>query len=183
MGTLARVSQALERLLEIVVVFLMIAMTAIVVVAVIYRKAGASLSWYDEIASITLAWLTYYGACLAALKRAHIGFDGIVRAVPPAWRLAFMIVSESIVIAFFAVLAWTGWVVLQVLAGDTLVSLPIPVRITQSVIPLGATIFILCELISMPLYWQRLNAPRDDGHGAPPSAPPATGPGAKAPAP
>jgi len=182
-GRLARASQVLERLLEIVVIFLIIAMTTIVVVAVIYRKAGASLSWYDEIASITLAWLTYYGACLAALKRAHIGFDGVVRAVPPAWRLAIVIVSESCVIAFFAVLAWTGWVVLQVLAGDTLVSLPIPVRITQSVIPLGAAIFILCELVSIPLYWHRLNSPRDEGHGAPPAAPPPAGPDGKAPAP
>ena len=32
----------------------------------VYRKAGASLTWYDEIASILLAWVTYYGAALAA---------------------------------------------------------------------------------------------------------------------
>ena len=39
----------------------------IVVVAVVYRKIGHSLVWYDEGASIVLAWLTYYGAALAAL--------------------------------------------------------------------------------------------------------------------
>ena len=158
MGHLARAARALERVLEGVTVALMVSMTTVVVVAVVYRKAGASLTWYDEIASIMLAWLTYYGACLAALKRAHIGFDGLVRAVPPAWRLACVAVAESFVIAFFAILAWTGWVVLEVLAGDTLVSLPeVSVQITQSVIPIGAALFIVCELMSLPAYWRGLS--------------------------
>jgi len=165
---LERVSWALERLLEIVVISLMIAMTLIVVVAVVYRKAGASLAWYDEVASITLAWVTYYGACLAALKRAHIGFDGIVRAVPPAWRLTFVIIGEVCVIGFFAILAWTGWTVLRVLEGDTLVSLPeVSVQLTQSVIPIGAALFILCQVLSMPMNWRRMNRPRTDEPAAP----------------
>lgn len=168
MTTLARVSQGLERLLEVIVIFLMVSMTVIVVVAVIYRKAGASLAWYDEVASINLAWVTYYGACLAALKRAHIGFDGIIRAVPQVWRLVFMIVAEACVIGFFAILAWTGWTVLKVLVGDTLVSLPdVSVQYTQSVIPIGATLFIVCEILSIPMYWRRLNEGRRDDHAAP----------------
>lgn len=168
MGTLARVSLVLERVLEAVVIFLMVALTTVVIVAVIYRKAGHSLVWYDEIASIMLAWLTYYGACLAALKRAHIGFDGIVRAVPRAWQALFVVVAEICVLSFFAVLAWTGWQVIQVLAGDTLVSLPwVSVQVTQSVIPIGAVLFIICELVSMPLYWRKLGeADEDDSAGS-----------------
>ena len=158
MGHLARAARALERVLEGVTVVLMVSMTAVVVVAVVYRKAGASLTWYDEVASIMLAWLTYYGACLAALKRAHIGFDGLVRAVPPAWRLGCVALAEAFVIGFFAILAWTGWIVLEVLAGDTLVSLPqVSVQITQSVIPIGAMLFIVCELMSLPAYWRDLS--------------------------
>ena len=171
MGQVARAARALERVLEGVTVALMVGMTAVVVVAVVYRKAGASLTWYDEVASIMLAWLTYYGACLAALKRAHIGFDGLVRAVPPGWRLACVAMAEACVIAFFAILAWTGWIVLQVLAGDTLVSLPqVSVQITQSVIPIGAALFILCELMSLPSYWRGLSQSIEDD-------PPASGPG------
>ena len=59
-------------LLEFIVIFLMVVLTLTVVVAVVYRKGGASLSWYDEVASVLLAWLTYYGAALAALSRGHI---------------------------------------------------------------------------------------------------------------
>lgn len=168
MEPLARVSRVLERLLEIVVVVLMVALTLVVIVAVIYRKAGASLSWYDEIASIMLAWLTYYGACLAALKRAHIGFDGLVRALPYGPRLVVVAFGEAVVIAFFAVLSWTGWEVLRVLEGDTLVSLPeVSVQLTQSVIPIGGMLFIICQLASIPRYWRMVSEERLDEHGIP----------------
>ena len=173
MRTLARVSEALERLLEAVVMLLMVGLTLVVVVAVIYRKAGASLSWYDEVASIMLAWLTYYGAALAALKRAHIGFDGLVRAFPPGWRMTAVTVAEAFVFGFFAVLAWTGWVVLRALAGDTLVSLPeVSVQITQSVIPIGAVLFMVCEAASLPAYWRRMRDNTHDDHGIPAAADP-----------
>jgi TRAP-type C4-dicarboxylate transport system permease small subunit len=157
--TLVQLRAAFERLLETVLITLMVALTVVVLMAVIYRKAGASLAWYDEIASIILAWITYYGAALAALKRAHIGFDGILLALPPNLRAAGVLLAEFCVIGFFAVLAWNGWRVLQVLAGDTLVSLPqVPVQVTQSVIPIGAALFILCELLSLPDYWRRVRA-------------------------
>jgi TRAP-type C4-dicarboxylate transport system permease small subunit len=153
----ARMQRALERLLEAWVVFLITALTLVVVVAVIWRKAGASLVWYDEVGSIMLAWITYYGAALAALKRGHIGFDGMILALPYRWRIAAAMVGETVVFAFFIVLAWTGWQVMQVLQGMNLISLPwVPVQITQSVIPIGAILFIICEALSLPEYRHRL---------------------------
>ena len=154
---LTRFRNVLERTLEIWVMFLISALTVIVVVAVIWRKAGASFVWYDEVGSIMLAWITYYGAALAALKRAHIGFDGILLAMPLRWRFATAVFAEIIVFTFFILLAWTGWQVLQVLTGMNLISLPwVPIQITQSVIPIGAVLFIICEALSLPEYWRRL---------------------------
>ena len=57
----------LEQSLEIIMLFLMTSLAVVVIVGVGFRKAGAALVWYDEVASILLAWLTYYGAALAAL--------------------------------------------------------------------------------------------------------------------
>jgi TRAP-type C4-dicarboxylate transport system permease small subunit len=154
---IARLRNWLERTLEIWVMFLITALTVVVVIAVIWRKAGASLVWYDEVGSIMLAWITYYGAALAALKRAHIGFDGILLAMPYRWRIVTAVFAEIVVFAFFAVLAWTGMQVLAVLRGMHLISLPdVPVQITQSVIPIGAALFIVCEALSLPEYWRRL---------------------------
>lgn len=147
----AKFRNGFERLMETIVILLMVILTVIVLVAVIYRKAGASLSWYDEVASVLLAWLTYYGAALAAIHREHIGFAGLIKALKPTVRIPFIIISEVCIIGFFALLAWVGFEVLVILKGDTLISLPqIPTRLTQSVIPIGAILFIIAELLGIP---------------------------------
>ena len=140
-----------ERLLETITVFLIISLALVVVLGVIYRWSGASLSWYDEIASVQLAWLTYYGAALAGLKRAHIGVPGLIAVVPPLFRVPLVLLAEAVVIGFFLILAWYGYIVLVVLEGDTLISLPwISTQVTQSVIPISAVLFIIAELLNMP---------------------------------
>ena len=149
-------------LLEAIVILIMVSLTVIVLVAVIYRKAGDSLSWYDEVASVLLAWLTYYGAALAAIHREHIGFAGVIQALKPAVRIPFIIISEIIILAFFALLAWVGFDVLVILRGDTLISLPqVPTRLTQSVIPIGAILFFIAEALSIPELLKK--AARPDG--------------------
>lgn len=152
---LGQVHRTLEWLLEWATIILMIALTVVVVIGVCYRLAGNSLSWYDEIAVIQLAWITYYGAALAALKRRHIGFDSVLLSLPRGPRMLGVVVSEVLVIGFFALMAWAGMTVLTVLEGMGLVSLPwVPIQLTQSVIPIGAVLFIVCELVSLPGYWR-----------------------------
>jgi TRAP-type C4-dicarboxylate transport system permease small subunit len=150
-----------ERVLIAIVIFLLTAITVIVLMGVTYRKLDIPLVWYDEVASIALAWLTYYGAALAALKRAHIGFPGLINAMPPHIRIPFVLLGEVIIIGFFAVLAWNGYQVLQILEGDTMISLPwVATQITQSVIPVGAVLFIVAQLLSLPALLEQAR-----GHG------------------
>ena len=130
---------------------LMAALAGVVVVGVVFRKAGSSLIWYDEVASILLAWLTYYGAALAALHRAHIGMPTLVERLPDRVRTWVVLVGEACTLAFFGVLAWAGLRVLAVLGGTTLVSLPsVPMSVAQSVIPIGAVLFIIAQILTVP---------------------------------
>ncbi|UYG08978.1 TRAP transporter small permease [Halomonas sp. M4R1S46] len=159
MSLLARVNLLLERMLEVLTVFLLLALTTIVIAAVGFRMVGNSFSWYDEVASIGLAWLSFYGANLAALKRTHMGFPGLVSRAPAPIRTTLFILSEAIVIGFFLVIAYYGHFVLEILAWDSLVSLPwIGLDVTQSVIPISAVLFILCELLSMPMAWRKMRS-------------------------
>jgi TRAP-type C4-dicarboxylate transport system permease small subunit len=140
-----------ERLLECIVVLLMVLLTALVMAGAFFRYIGSALSWYDEVASIGLVWLTYYGAALAALRGAHIGVPSLVNALPAKVRLLTTIFAEAVVIAFFTVLGITGVQVVLVLGGEHLVSLPsVPTQLTQSVIPVGAALFIIAELLRLP---------------------------------
>jgi TRAP-type C4-dicarboxylate transport system permease small subunit len=149
--TLARVRSFYEKLLELIAIVLMVALAGIVVVGVVYRTMGASLVWYDEVASILLAWITFYGAALAAMRGAHIGVPSLIELMPLPLRVALTLFAEALVIAFFVLLAWVGFGVLDVLATDFLVSIPeVSVKYTQSVIPIGAILFVLAELLRLP---------------------------------
>ena len=147
--------RTLEWLLEWITIVLMVSLSAVVIVAVCFRLVGDSLSWYDEVAAIQLAWVTYYGAALAALKRNHIGFDSVLLALPNPARMVAVVLAEVTVIGFFAIMTWAGMEVLNVLEGSYLISLTwVPIQLTQSVIPIGGALFIVCELISLPHYWR-----------------------------
>jgi TRAP-type C4-dicarboxylate transport system permease small subunit len=149
--TLDRIRTGFERLLEVIVILLVLALTGIIIAGFVFRYLGHSLVWYDEVASIGLAWLTYYGSALAALKGAHIGFPGILNAMPPRLRVAATIFSEACTFLFFGVLTWMGLEVLDILEGSTMISLPwVPLQLTQSVIPIGGALFMLAEALRLP---------------------------------
>jgi TRAP-type C4-dicarboxylate transport system permease small subunit len=149
--TLSRLRAGFERLLEGIVLVLMLALTALIIAGAVFRYVGHALSWYDELASIGLVWLTYYGAALAALRGAHIGVPGLVNAMPPQARLAATIFAEGMVFLFFALLAIYGVQVLIILQGERLVSMPdVPTQLTQSAIPAGAVLFMIAEAMRLP---------------------------------
>ena len=151
-----RLRYAASRALEAITIALMVGLTIIVVLAVIARLMGESFSWYDEVAAIALAWITYYGSALAALHRRHIGFDTVLLALPARARLGALVAGEALVLIFFVLMARAGLQVLEVLEGDRLVSLTwVPVQLTQSIIPIGAVLFAVCQLLSLPEYWEK----------------------------
>ncbi|WP_280548018.1 MULTISPECIES: TRAP transporter small permease subunit [unclassified Halomonas] len=162
--SLARLRSGFEWLLEVITMLLVVSLTVVVLLGVTFRFAGNSLGWYDEVAAVMLAWVTYYGAALAALKRAHISVPGLVYSRPRAVRVTLVVIGEAIIITFFVMLAVYGVHVIQILGGSTLVSVPIPIAVTQSTIPIGAGLYVIAELVNLPTIL------REAWHGkAPPS--------------
>ena len=140
-----------DRALEVIAAVMMTIVTLIIVAGFMFRWAGHSLVWYDEVASISLCWLTYYGGALAALRGAHIGFPGLVNAMPANWRVAATLFGSAVTIFFFGLLAYMGLQVVQILKGDTLVSIPaVSLQVTQSVIPITSALFVVAELVKLP---------------------------------
>jgi TRAP-type C4-dicarboxylate transport system permease small subunit len=115
------------------------------------RHLGSSPSWYDEIASVQLAWLTYFGATYALFRRQHMSFGGIVAALPKHAAVALALFSELLLIGFFAIVAWYGNAVLAVAKWDSLLSIRwMTLDIVQSVIPITAVLMIIGTLLTMP---------------------------------
>jgi len=149
--TLRSFRRGFERFLEWICIALMAALAAEVVAGVVFRYSGHSLVWYDEVATILLAWVTFYGAALAALKHAHMGVPELVRMLPPGPRVAAAVLAQLCTLAFFVLLAWVGYSILEILASDRLVSLPeVSVAYANSVIPISAVLFIVGQLLVFP---------------------------------
>jgi TRAP-type C4-dicarboxylate transport system permease small subunit len=79
-------------------------------------------------------------------------------------RVVALVISEAVVISFFAFLALFGYQAIALLHGDALTSLPwVKVELVMSVIPIGAVLYILAELTTLP---ERLHEAR---FGIPPA--------------
>jgi TRAP-type C4-dicarboxylate transport system permease small subunit len=163
-----RIKKFANQGLELIVLVLMAFQVIVVVLGVSFRYMGNSLAWYDELASILLAWLTYFGAALAALHRGHIGFSGLMKSLSPTWRLALYVLGEVLVIGFFAVTFWYGCVVLGVMDDEYLITLPfVPTALVQAIIPMGAALFILAEVLSIGDGWRKISPSSRVGEGEP----------------
>lgn len=129
----------------------MVALAVEVTAGVGFRYAGYALVWYDEVATILLAWVTFYGSALAVLKHAHMGVPELVRMMPARLRVVVTLLAQGFTLAFYALLAWTGVSVLEILATDRLVSLPaVSVAWVNSVIPISAVLIIIGQILVFP---------------------------------
>ena len=153
-------ARLLALVLEIVAGALLVALTVLVSVAATLRYLGTGISFYDEVAPILLAWVTFFGAALVTLNRGHLGFDNVIRALPDMARRAAFVISEALTVTFFLALAWGGYRLLQVMGGEHLVTLPwLSIEITQSVIPLASLVFVATEVLTLPQAWAKLHRP------------------------
>jgi TRAP-type C4-dicarboxylate transport system permease small subunit len=160
---MTNLSNVFGKLIELIAVLLLVALAVIVVTAVVFRYVlNDSLPWYDELASVLLAWITYFGGALAALRRAHLGFSAFVLSLPTTLRAITFLVSEAVTYTVFISLAWAGWRVLAVMEGMSLEALPsVSLQLVQSIVPIGCTLFVIAQLLSTPVAWNRLVEGRD----------------------
>ena len=149
--TLRSFRRGYERFLEWITIALMVALAVEVTAGVVFRYAGHSLVWYDEVATVLLAWVTFYGSALAVLKHAHMGVPELVRMMPRNPRVAVTLFAQACTLAFFVVLAYAGFSVLEILATDNMVSIPkLTAAHTNSVIPISAVLFIIGQILVFP---------------------------------
>jgi len=151
LGVLETMGLVLDFALRSILVVLLAGMALLVIAAVVFRYGGSSLRYYDEVAAIMLAWITYYGAALAALRGQHMATTGLVNAMPRKVRIIVCLFSRALIIGFLLLLAVMGFRVLEAISGMNLISLPsVPRALAQHVIPVGACLYILAEVIRLP---------------------------------
>ena len=145
-----------DKALEFILFVMMVAMATVVILGVSFRWAGHALTWYDEVASMQLAWLTYYGSAYAALKGGHISVPSILKSFPLHIRKPLFFLSKLFVYVFFILLTYYGFKVMFLVQGETLTTLDwFPQPLAQSVIPVASILFILSETLNFKDSYQQ----------------------------
>lgn len=151
MSAFEKFKNAYFTMLEAIVIALVVALATVVTLGFTTRMLGMPLSWYDELAAVGLAWLTYYGAAFGAAKGAHITCPSVLNMCPPSIRVPVALLAEAITIGFFVFLGYASYQVILILEGVNMVSLPaVSMQLTQSAIPIASALFIVAELLRIP---------------------------------
>ncbi|MGH1357364.1 MAG: TRAP transporter small permease [Burkholderiaceae bacterium] len=151
-----------EGTLATITLTLLVSLAAVVLYAVAARTAGSSPIWYDEVASVMLAWLSFLGAALATLRHAHLNFDTLLVSRPLPLRKVLFFFGEIVFVAVFCLVAWAGWEILAIFGGETLTSLRfVPLSLVQAIVPVSAVLMIISRLLVTPESWRRVIAGQD----------------------
>jgi len=145
------VSRALDMVLQVVTLSLIVALTCVILAGVAFRYSGQSLIWYDEVAVVLLAWITFLGAALATLRNAHLGFNGLLFGLPTGGRLVLFWTGETIFIAIFAIVTWSGWLILGIFGNEMMTTVRfVPRWFVQGILPVSAALMVLGRLLTIP---------------------------------
>ena len=155
MKAIYAVSVVLGRLLEVLVVFLLMLMTALMFAQVLGRFVFQNgLFWAEELSRFTMITLVYLGAGIACKNKDHISItilDGILKNS----GIKYKIYRTSIALlscAFLIIVAKVGFSVLHVVSAQKSANMQITMNLIYMIIPISSCImvfYLLMEIIQL----------------------------------
>ncbi|WP_428030149.1 TRAP transporter small permease [Ancylobacter sp.] len=108
------------RVIEVVMVLCMVVMLVTVFGNVVLRlgfNTGIDLS--DELPRFAFVWLTFLGAIVGLHRRAHLGVDLVVRALPLLGRKLCWGISQAIMLVCALYMLYGTWLQHDIIAGNS----------------------------------------------------------------
>lgn len=149
MAPLEALSKAINALVEKILFVIGALICVILFTQVIFRYAGASLGWSEEVSRHLLVAITFLGGTVAYKRVSFIGLRGFGHRLGPLVQQAIVVALQVLTLALFALIAWFGALYTVKAAEHTTSSLQIPMAIPFAVIPISAAIFVLHVLADM----------------------------------
>lgn len=145
-----RLGAALDLVLSIVTVAILVAMTGLVIVAVVMRYVvGAPLVHSYDLSTLMFAWIVFLGLALAERDGAHLAVDLLEVALPRAPRVALVAVRQVGLAALSLFVAFIGWKLFS-RAGMIMPSLRISVGWLYAALPAGFVLLAAAQLLALP---------------------------------
>ncbi len=144
-----RVSQAINAVAEQALFVIGAAICLILFAQVVFRYAGASLGWSEEVSRHLLVAITFLGGTVAYKRASFIGLQGFGHQLGATVQRVIVAGLQLLTLACFALIAWFGAAYAVKAAEQSSASLQIPMAIPFSVIPLASAIFIVHVLADL----------------------------------
>jgi TRAP-type C4-dicarboxylate transport system permease small subunit len=146
--------QAVIRIIKkflLVIVAVLVAANAVTICVSVFCRfvINYSLGWPDEMAAVSLVWITFLGAALATIENRHIAMSVVREKFDDRTAHALEVICDVLMIGMCYILLRYGTILAQKLMGDRLTSLPIPKGIIYGVIPFSAAIMIIALLYQL----------------------------------
>lgn len=134
----------LARLPEILTAATFAALVLVVDLAVAFRYLiGSPLVWSDEVSRLLLIWMTFLGAALGVKRGAHFAVTMVVSAFPPAWRRWLSLFAAVSVMAFAALFAVLGVLLLPKMVTVRYVTIDISAAWAYLAVPVSAALMVI----------------------------------------
>ena len=153
-----RIDRVLVAALDVLVVALAGVLLVLLNYAVFTRFVlNESVSWSEELPSHLLATLTFIGAAYLTRTNEHIGFDGVVRIMPPVVQKLVHAFNLFAMGAFGTMLAWYGTIATHSFGSRLLISVDLPMALFRGAMPLGCgLIALICAVRLLALLTGRI---------------------------
>ena len=143
---LTPVSNLLDTVCSVAIVFMLGAMVVITGAQIICRTWFTALSWSDEVTRYLLIWSTFLGATVVYRHGGHISVTLLRDAVSPKLAKVLRVLVHVICFALFAVLLHYSNLYCMKLK-KTATALPIKMKYIYSCIPVSMAIMMIHALL------------------------------------
>jgi len=138
-GILKQVNVFISKIEVVFLIFGTISLAVILITNVIARKAGGSIYYIDELASLLLIWITFVGTSYATRKGRHVRMSAVYDLLPQKPKKILTYISATI--GMIAML-YAGYLSYRYLykiytLGQITPNLQIPYWIGISIVPIG----------------------------------------------
>jgi TRAP-type C4-dicarboxylate transport system permease small subunit len=148
-------SDALNTASERLLFFLMLAMIFFTTLQVVTRVFFTALSWTEEITCFLLVLASLVGTAVAFKRGSHIAVTFLIEFLPAAGQKAMAVLVHLLGIAFFAVVAGYGALLMRTEAQQTSPAMQIPMVWVYTVFPVVGGLIILHLVVGIAATWRR----------------------------
>lgn len=115
-------------------------------------KGHGQIPWLPELASYSLAWVTFLGASLVMYYGGHLVFDGLVEKMPPTLKKVIIMLVYLTVIACILVFVISGFEMVGRTREQISPAMQVSVSWAYLSIPIGFS-FMLVHVVEKMVDW------------------------------